>query len=35
MLKEFGHFNPEFVQIISYVAISTYVRQVRCLADLL
>ena len=35
MLKEFGHFNPEFVRIISYVAMSTYVRRVQFLADLL
>ena len=35
MLKEFGHFHPEFVRIIAYVAISRYVRRVQCLADLL
>ena len=33
MLKEFGHFNPEFVRIISYVATSTYARRAQRLAD--
>ena len=33
MLKEFGHFDPEFVRVISYVALPKYVRQARCLAD--
>lgn len=35
MLKEFGHFNPKFIQIISYVAISIYTRWADCLADVL
>ena len=26
MLKEFGHFDPAFVRVISYVALPRYVR---------
>lgn len=33
MLKEFGHFDPEVVQIISYVTMPAYVRRARWLAD--
>ena len=33
MLKEFGHFDPEFVRVISYVALPEYIRWARCLAD--
>ena len=35
MLKEFGHFNPKFVRIISYVAMPTYVPGTKRLADML
>ena len=27
MLKEFGHFHPEIVRVISYVVTATSVRQ--------
>ena len=33
MLKEFGHFNPELVRLIAYVALPAYARWARYLAD--
>ena len=34
MLKEFGHFDPEVVRMISYAAVPLYVRWARYLADM-
>ena len=34
MLKEFGHFDPDIVRVISYVAMPAYICQARHLADM-